>query len=85
MRIVRFVHNDEPTYGVLEGEVPEPADDGTFDTSGLEIAVLSGDPFFSPAGSTGERLPYADVRLVAPIIPRSNCLLYTSDAADDPR
>lgn len=85
MRIVRFVHNDEPTYGVLEGDVPEPADDGTFDTSGLEIAVLSGDPFFSPAGSTGERLPYADVRLIAPIIPRSKIIAVGRNYADHAR
>lgn len=52
MRIARFVHQDEPKYGVVEGEVP-PITDGSWDTSGLELAVLDSDPFFSPAQSTG--------------------------------
>lgn len=71
MRIIRFIHNDNPAYGVVEGEDPPVAGDGTWDTSGLEVAVLDADPFFSPAASTGERLRYDDVRLISPMIPRS--------------
>ncbi|MEE9965298.1 MAG: fumarylacetoacetate hydrolase family protein [Propionicimonas sp.] len=64
MRIARFVAQAEPTYGVVElaedqGENPET------------IAVVSGDPLAGPVHYTGERLPLADVRLVAPVIPRS--------------
>ena len=73
MRIARFVHQDEPKYGVVEGEVP-PITDGNWDTSGLEFAVLDSDPFFSPAQSTGERLKIDDVRLVSPILPRSKVI-----------
>lgn len=82
MRIARFIHNDEPTYGVVEGDLPPVGDDGTLDTSGLRIAVLSGDPFFSPSQSTGEALNYDDVRLVAPIIPRSKIVAAGRNFAD---
>ncbi|MCQ9367814.1 fumarylacetoacetate hydrolase family protein [Brevibacterium sp. 50QC2O2] len=82
MRIVRFVHNDAPTYGVVEGDLPEAAADGTLDTSELEIAVLDGDPFFSPAQSTGAHLKYDDVRLIAPIIPRSKVIGVGRNFAD---
>ncbi|GAA1363113.1 fumarylacetoacetate hydrolase family protein [Brevibacterium luteolum] len=81
MRIVRFVHNDEPTYGVVEGELGEIVD-GRADTSGLEIAVLDSDPFFSPAQSTGDRLTYDEVRLLAPIIPRSKIVCVGRNFAD---
>ncbi|WP_029089977.1 fumarylacetoacetate hydrolase family protein [Brevibacterium album] len=82
MRIIRFVHEDAPAYGVVEGELPEIAADGTVDTSGLEIAVLDSDPFFTPAQSTGKRLRYDDVRLVAPIIPRSKVVGVGRNFAD---
>ena len=82
MRIVRFVHKDTPTYGVVEGDLPEVGDDGRVDTSGLEIAVLDSDPFFSPAQSTGERLTYDEVRLLAPIIPRSKVVGVGRNFAD---
>ena len=81
MRIARFVHQDEPKYGVVEGEVP-PITDGTWDTSGLELAVLDSDPFFSPAQSTGERLKFDDVRLVSPILPRSKVIGVGRNFAD---
>lgn len=85
MRIVRFVHNDAPHYGVVEGNLPEVSDDGTLDTSELEVAVLSSDPFFSPAQSTGERLPYDEVRMLAPILPRSKVIGVGRNFADHAR
>ncbi|GAA1643628.1 MULTISPECIES: fumarylacetoacetate hydrolase family protein [Brevibacterium] len=81
MRIARFVHKDEPAYGVVEGDVP-PIEDGTWDTSGLSLAVLDSDPFFSPAQSTGERLKFDDVRLVSPILPRSKVIGVGRNFAD---
>lgn len=82
MRIARFIHQDEPTYGVVEGDLPEVAADGTLDTSDLQIAVLDSDPFFTPAQSTGDRLAYDDVRLLAPIIPRSKVIGVGRNFAD---
>jgi 2-keto-4-pentenoate hydratase/2-oxohepta-3-ene-1,7-dioic acid hydratase in catechol pathway len=64
MRIARFVADGDPTYGVVElaeDQGPNP------DT----IAVVSGDPLAGPVHYTGQRLPLADVRLVAPVLPRS--------------
>lgn len=64
MRIARFVAQGDPTYGVVElaeDHGPNP------DT----VAVVSGDPLAGAVHYTGERLPLADVRLVAPVIPRS--------------
>ncbi len=81
MRIVRFVHNDAPAYGVVEGEL-SGGDNGQFDTSDLEIAVLDGDPFFSPAQSTGQRFSYDEQRLLAPIIPRSKIIGVGRNFAD---
>ena len=64
MRIARFVTDSDPRYGVVElaedqGSHPET------------IAVLSGDPLAGAVHLTGERVMLADVRLVAPVIPRS--------------
>jgi 2-keto-4-pentenoate hydratase/2-oxohepta-3-ene-1,7-dioic acid hydratase in catechol pathway len=67
MRIARFVAQGDPTYGVVElaeDQGPNP------DT----VAVVSGDPLAGSVHYTGERLPLADVRLLAPVIPRSKVI-----------
>ncbi|MBN9104012.1 MAG: fumarylacetoacetate hydrolase family protein [Propionibacteriaceae bacterium] len=64
MRIARFVADGDPTYGVVElaeDQGPNPE----------TIAAVSGDPLAGPVHYTGQRLPLADVRLVAPVLPRS--------------
>ena len=60
MRIARFVQDSDPAFGIVEG-----------DEGSEEIAVIKGDPFFSGVQLTGERHKLEDVRLLAPIIPRS--------------
>jgi len=60
MRIARFVLDSEPQYGIVDG----PAGSET-------VTVIHGDPFFNGVERTGTTHPLADVRLVAPIIPRS--------------
>ncbi|NYI67710.1 fumarylacetoacetate hydrolase family protein [Spelaeicoccus albus] len=72
MRIARFILDDEPHYGVVEGDPDDAA----------ELVVLSGDPFFSPAQPTGRRVPADDVRLLAPIIPRSKVVGIGRNYAD---
>ncbi|GAA1341021.1 fumarylacetoacetate hydrolase family protein [Arthrobacter roseus] len=60
MRIARFVVDSDPAFGVVQGN------DGQ-----EEVAVINGDPFFSGVQLTGVRHKLEDVRLLAPIIPRS--------------
>ncbi|WP_028279857.1 fumarylacetoacetate hydrolase family protein [Arthrobacter sp. H5] len=60
MRIARFVIDNDPAFGVVEG------------TEGNEeVAVMNGDPFYSGIQLTGVRHKLEDVRLLAPVIPRS--------------
>jgi 2-keto-4-pentenoate hydratase/2-oxohepta-3-ene-1,7-dioic acid hydratase in catechol pathway len=54
-------------YGVVHGEVDEvgiPADDAT-------VVALAGDPLYVGIHLTEEQFQLADVRLLAPVIPRS--------------
>ena len=60
MRIARFTTGDEPQYGVVGG------------ADGDEIvAAVVGDPLYAGVELTGEQAALADVRLLAPVIPRS--------------
>ncbi|WP_237189415.1 fumarylacetoacetate hydrolase family protein [Rothia nasimurium] len=63
MRIARFTHDDTLHFGLVEGEPGEET-----------ITVLSGDPFYTGINPTDKRYPLADVRLLAPIIPRSKVI-----------
>jgi len=56
VKIARFSYQDAIRYGIV--------DDG-------ELVVLAGDPMFAGFDTTGERVPLADVALLAPVIPRS--------------
>jgi 2-keto-4-pentenoate hydratase/2-oxohepta-3-ene-1,7-dioic acid hydratase in catechol pathway len=57
VRIARFsTEGRDPRYGIVDEE---------------DVVVLAGDPLFSGYETTGERLPLADVKLLAPVIPRS--------------
>ncbi len=60
MRIARFAGDDDPQFGVIGDE------DGV-DT----VAVLKGDPLYAGLELTGRKVPLDDVRLLAPVIPRS--------------
>lgn len=79
MRIARYVLNDAPAFGVVElaedgGEHPD------------SMMALTGDPLVGPVNYTGERVQLADVRLVAPVIPRSKIVAigrnYAAHAAE---
>ena len=60
MRIARFTTDEDPQFGVVGG--PE----------GDEIiASVVGDPLYAGVELTGEQVRLADVRLLAPVIPRS--------------
>ncbi len=60
MRIARFTVGEEPTYGVVGGDEGDEI-----------VASIVGDPLYSGVELTGEQCPLADVRLLAPVIPRS--------------
>ena len=60
MRIARFTSGSDPRFGVVEGE------------PGTErLVVLTGDPLYTPVQPTGETVALEEVRLLAPVIPRS--------------
>ena len=56
MLIARFTTGEDPRFGVVEGE---------------QLAVVTGDPLYTPIQFTGERVALDDARLLAPVIPRS--------------
>jgi 2-keto-4-pentenoate hydratase/2-oxohepta-3-ene-1,7-dioic acid hydratase in catechol pathway len=72
VRIARFTtEGGEPRYGVVEGAA-----------NGESVAVVAGDPLYRPVQFTGERLPLVDVRLLAPVIPRSKIVGVGRNYAD---
>jgi 2-keto-4-pentenoate hydratase/2-oxohepta-3-ene-1,7-dioic acid hydratase in catechol pathway len=67
VRIARFTTGDEPQYGVVSGDVDDlgiPAEDS-------RVVALAGDPLHVGVNPTGTELALADVRLLAPVLPRS--------------
>ncbi|WP_332643290.1 fumarylacetoacetate hydrolase family protein [Aeromicrobium sp.] len=75
MRIARFAGDDDPRFGVI-------GDDNGVPT----IAVLNGDPLYAGLNLSGQKIPLADVRLLAPVIPRSKVVCvgknYAAHAAE---
>ena len=74
MRIVRFSPNEaaglgtDPLFGVLNSED--------------QILVLRGDPLFSGIIPTESKVTLSDVRLLAPVIPRSKVVCVGKNYAD---
>ncbi|UMG93087.1 fumarylacetoacetate hydrolase family protein [Nocardioides sp. TF02-7] len=67
MRIARFTTGDEPSYGVVTGDLDEfgqPADDAV-------VVTLAGDPMYVGLKLLEQEHRLADVRLLAPVLPRS--------------
>ena len=67
MRIARFTTGDDPQYGVVTGDVDDlgiPAEDSM-------VVALAGDPLYVGVNLTDQEHKLADVRLLAPVIPRS--------------
>lgn len=60
MRIARYTRGDQPAYGIVEGDPGEQF-----------LAELQGDPLYQEVALTGERVALEEVRLLAPVIPRS--------------
>ncbi|WP_104431265.1 fumarylacetoacetate hydrolase family protein [Kineococcus xinjiangensis] len=63
MRIARFTTGEDPRFAVVEGGPGEE-----------ELLVVAGDPLHTPLSPTGKRVPLAEARLLAPVIPRSKVI-----------
>lgn len=77
MRIARFAEaGKDPAYGIIELAV----DGGEYPDT---IATLTGDPLTGmPVNYTGARHDLADVRMLAPVIPRSKVVAVGRNYAD---
>ena len=67
VRIARFTTGDDPLYGVVGGEIDQfgqPDEDSV-------VVELTGDPMYVGLKPTQKEHRLADVRLLAPVIPRS--------------
>ena len=61
MRIARFTTGEDPAYGLVDG-------------SGEKIAEITGDPLYQRIELTGAVHEVDEVRLLAPVIPRSKVI-----------
>jgi 2-keto-4-pentenoate hydratase/2-oxohepta-3-ene-1,7-dioic acid hydratase in catechol pathway len=60
VKIARFSSaGEDPRYGILDER---------------DLVVLAGDPMYQGFETTGERVPLADAKLLAPVIPRSKVI-----------
>jgi 2-keto-4-pentenoate hydratase/2-oxohepta-3-ene-1,7-dioic acid hydratase in catechol pathway len=82
VRIARFTTGEDPLFGVVSGELDEfgqPAEDSV-------LVELSGDPLYVGIKPTATEHRLADVRLLAPVIPRSKVVAigrnYAAHAAE---
>ncbi|MGB5952721.1 MAG: fumarylacetoacetate hydrolase family protein [Ornithinimicrobium sp.] len=69
MRICRFTTGDDPMFGLVDG-------------AGERIAEISGDPLYTKIELTGQTHRVDDVRLLAPVIPRSKVIGIGKNYAD---
>lgn len=69
MRIARFTTGDDPAYGLVDGE-------------GKKIAEITGDPLYTKIELTGTTHLVEEVRLLAPVIPRSKVIGIGRNYAD---
>ena len=69
MRIARFTTGEDPMYGLV-------------DAAGEKIAEITGDPLYTKIELTGATHVVEDVRLLAPVIPRSKIIGIGRNYAD---
>jgi 2-keto-4-pentenoate hydratase/2-oxohepta-3-ene-1,7-dioic acid hydratase in catechol pathway len=83
MRIARFTTGEEPQYGVIGTPADRADGAGEDEPGGADmVAALVGDPLYQGIEPTGERLPLDEVRLLAPVIPRSKVVCVGRNYAD---
>jgi 2-keto-4-pentenoate hydratase/2-oxohepta-3-ene-1,7-dioic acid hydratase in catechol pathway len=78
MRIARFTLDEDPVYGVVQGEEGEEV-----------VHAVGGDPLYTDVTPTGKTYPLDSVRLLAPVIPRSKVIglagNYREPGVQEPR
>ena len=67
MRIARFTTGEDPQYGVVSGELDDQGQLG----DDAVIVALAGDPLYVGIKPLEQEHRLADVRLLAPVLPRS--------------
>lgn len=67
MRIARFTTGEDPQYGVVTGEL----DDFGQPDEDARVVALAGDPLYVGIKLLEEEHPLSEVRLLAPVLPRS--------------
>lgn len=83
MRIVRFttsqtIGGSDPSYGVLTGDLDEygqPGEDAV-------VVALAGDPLYVGIKLLEEQHRFEDIRLLAPVLPRSKVVAIGKNYAD---
>ena len=74
VRIARYTLGEDPTFGIVQGD------------PGAEwIAEIQGDPLHQPVVFTGNRVALDEVRLLAPVIPRSKVVGIGKNYAEHAR
>ena len=78
MRIARFTTGDEPLFGIVTGDLdqygqPDPD---------AQVVALAGDPIYAGINPLDQTHRLADVRLLAPVIPRSKVVAIGKNYAD---
>ena len=69
MKVARFSHGESISFGIVDEEEHE-------------LVVLKADPMFAGYDPTGERVPLAEARLLAPVIPRSKVVAVGKNYRD---
>jgi 2-keto-4-pentenoate hydratase/2-oxohepta-3-ene-1,7-dioic acid hydratase in catechol pathway len=67
VRIARFTTGEDPQFGIVTGDLDEH---GEVDPD-ASVVVLAGDPLYVGMKPTEQQHRLADVRLLAPVLPRS--------------
>jgi 2-keto-4-pentenoate hydratase/2-oxohepta-3-ene-1,7-dioic acid hydratase in catechol pathway len=70
VRIARFTTGEDPQFGVVTGEV----DDNGVPDDDCVIVALQGDPLYVGLHLTNKEFPLSEVRLLAPVLPRSKVI-----------
>jgi 2-keto-4-pentenoate hydratase/2-oxohepta-3-ene-1,7-dioic acid hydratase in catechol pathway len=74
MRIARLTWQESVSYGIVEGDEGDET-----------VHLIQGDPLYTEIQPTGTTVPLVDVRLLAPVIPRSKVVGVGLNYADHVR